>query len=294
LCLSVPLSLALSGPALAATDTHGKATAPGQLAKAADPVVGPVAAPMVGPVAPETVATSTTTTTAATTPSTAATPATTSLSSPQPLSGADMNSGGANNGGACGAYCSTRDLSPSLNGHGTGKSTGKPCAGCVGKADNKNPPGQAPNGTDANAGYECDRNSGVGKTNPAHTGCKTPPCVVTATHPCTPPCVVTATNSCTPPCVVTATNTCTISGGGGGGGMARPPAGPPVTGRTHVPATLTGGPGGPGSSTPTLPFTGSPTGLLAQLGLALALMGSGLLLLGAAPRLARHPLALRV
>jgi hypothetical protein len=44
-------------------------------------------------------------------------------------------------------------------------------AGCVGNADNKNPPGQKPNGTDANAGYECDSNSGVGRSNPGHTGC---------------------------------------------------------------------------------------------------------------------------
>ena len=32
-------------------------------------------------------------------------------------------------------------------------------------------PGQYPNGSDPNAGYECDRNQGVGQTNPAHTGC---------------------------------------------------------------------------------------------------------------------------
>lgn len=51
---------------------------------------------------------------------------------------------------------------------------GRPCAGCVGKADYKNPPGQMPNGAqDGNRGYECDNNQGIGKTNPAHTGCKT-------------------------------------------------------------------------------------------------------------------------
>ncbi len=48
---------------------------------------------------------------------------------------------------------------------------GKPCAGCVGKADNKNPQGQMPNGSDHIAGYECDRNHGIGRSNPAHTGC---------------------------------------------------------------------------------------------------------------------------
>jgi hypothetical protein len=58
-----------------------------------------------------------------------------------------------------------------LNGNGKGKARGKPCAGCVGKADNKNPHGQYPNGSDHNAGYECDRNHGIGRSNPAHTGC---------------------------------------------------------------------------------------------------------------------------
>src|SRR5947209_16909024 len=102
--------------------------------------------------------------------------------SPQPTSTADQNSGGAN--GGCpgtkkGDYCSTRNGSPSMNGNGNGKATGKPCAGCVGKADNKNPKGQYPNGSDHNNGYECDGNHGIGRTNPAHTGCKTstpPPC----------------------------------------------------------------------------------------------------------------------
>jgi uncharacterized repeat protein (TIGR01451 family) len=93
-------------------------------------------------------------------------------SQPQPLSTADQNTGGANGQCPTGPYCSTRDGSPSLNGNGGGQATGKPCAGCVGKADNKNPQGQMPNGSDNNAGYECDRNNGIGKTNPAHTGCK--------------------------------------------------------------------------------------------------------------------------
>ncbi|HVF75901.1 MAG TPA: hypothetical protein VM938_12715 [Acidimicrobiales bacterium] len=72
-----------------------------------------------------------------------------------------------------GAYDETCDGSPSGNGNGTGAAKGKPCAGCVGNADDKNPPGQKPNGSDRNAGYECDRNRGVGRTNPAHTGCRT-------------------------------------------------------------------------------------------------------------------------
>ena len=102
------------------------------------------------------------------------------LNKPQTLSKADLNSGGANGQCPGGPYCSTRNGSPSLNGNGNGKATGKPCAGCVGKADNKNPKGQMPNGTDHNAGYECDRNNGIGKSNPAHTACiptVTPPAV---------------------------------------------------------------------------------------------------------------------
>jgi hypothetical protein len=53
---------------------------------------------------------------------------------------------------------------------GSHPSGGKPCAGCVGNADDKNPPGQFPN--DPNAGYECDRNQGIGQGNPAHSPCE--------------------------------------------------------------------------------------------------------------------------
>jgi hypothetical protein len=82
---------------------------------------------------------------------------------------------GANQGGP---YDNTCDGSPSGNGNGNGQATGKPCAGCVGNADDKNPgynngKGQMPNGSDHNAGYECDRNHGIGRSNPAHTGCTT-------------------------------------------------------------------------------------------------------------------------
>ncbi|MFI9453479.1 hypothetical protein [Amycolatopsis sp. NPDC052450] len=98
---------------------------------------------------------------------------------PQTPSKADFSGHGADKHGP---YDSTRDGSPSANGNGGGKAAGKPCAGCVGKADDKNPPGQLPGGSDANAGYECDRNHGVGRGNPAHTACvpdRTPP----ATNP---------------------------------------------------------------------------------------------------------------
>src|SRR5436190_17468835 len=70
-------------------------------------------------------------------------------------------------------YASTCDGRASENGKGNGNANGKPCQGCVGNADNKNPPGQFPNGSDHNAGYECDRNNGVGKGNPAHSSCVT-------------------------------------------------------------------------------------------------------------------------
>ena len=64
------------------------------------------------------------------------------------------------------------------NGNGVGLAVGKPLAGTVGNADDKQPPGQFPDGSDANNGYECDGNSGIAKENPAHTSCgdiKDPP-----------------------------------------------------------------------------------------------------------------------
>jgi hypothetical protein len=82
--------------------------------------------------------------------------------------------------GAGGNYENTCPAGPSQNGAGDGKATGKPCAGCVGNADDKNPKGQADSGpSDHNNGYECDQkgrstnegNNGVGFGNPAHTGC---------------------------------------------------------------------------------------------------------------------------
>jgi hypothetical protein len=60
--------------------------------------------------------------------------------------------------------------SPGAPCDGSRTSGGKPCDGCVGHADDKNPPGQFPN--DPNAGYECDRNHGIGQGNPAHSPCE--------------------------------------------------------------------------------------------------------------------------
>jgi hypothetical protein len=106
-----------------------------------------------------------------------------------------------------GPYDNTCTGAPSGNGNGNGQATGKPCAGCVGNADDKNPKGQMPNGSDHNAGYECDRNHGIGRTNPAHTGCTTttpPPCTKDCT-PCTKDCTpctkdcAPCQHDCTPP-----------------------------------------------------------------------------------------------
>src|SRR5438874_612255 len=90
---------------------------------------------------------------------------------------ANSTGNGANQSGAYDANCIP--ATPG-NGNGNGQQVGQPCAGCVGNADNQNPGvnngnGQMPNGTDHNAGYECDTNQGVGQTNPAHTGCTATP-----------------------------------------------------------------------------------------------------------------------
>ena len=72
---------------------------------------------------------------------------------------------------------STLDGVPSGNGNGGGEANGLPCAGCVGNADEQEPPGQTPDGSDENSGHECDANAGIGRGNPAHSGCttQTPP-----------------------------------------------------------------------------------------------------------------------
>jgi hypothetical protein len=77
--------------------------------------------------------------------------------------------GGANQ--FCDAYCPSGVGLPSGNGVGDGAAVGRPAAGTVGNADSKYPPGQAPDGSDDNNGYECDGNEGIGQTNPAHSGC---------------------------------------------------------------------------------------------------------------------------
>lgn len=72
---------------------------------------------------------------------------------------------------------------PNGVGQGNNQGNGKaPANGTVGNADDKNPPGQAPNGSDHNNGYECDKNKGVGNNggNPAHSSCSTPSATPTA------------------------------------------------------------------------------------------------------------------
>ena len=226
-----------------------------------------------------------------------------SYDQPQPYSNADQNNTGANDTSSSNPYKSTRDGSASGNGNGNGKATGKPCAGCVGKADNKNPKGQAPNGSDHNAGYECDRNHGIGRTNPAHTGCKStppPPPTCEQTHNCPPndcktagtcpPCQGAScqpgceqTDSCSqqPPSCNPATSNCTTS----------PPVCNPTTDscgsqpptvvkavhHSRVPTTVV-------STQTQLPFTGLNMMEMLYAALLMLAAGSGLLLKGRRPR----------
>ncbi len=77
-----------------------------------------------------------------------------------------------NGANTSGPYDPTNPGVPSDNGNGDGNATGRPGQGTVGNADAKNPPGQVTKYEESpDAGYECDDNSGVGKGNPAHTGC---------------------------------------------------------------------------------------------------------------------------
>src|SRR5207248_11743797 len=94
---------------------------------------------------------------------------------------------------------------PSGNGNGNGDANGKPCAGCVGNADGKNPPGQLPGGQDHNNGYECDGNHGVGRTNPAHSRRNDPGATTTTAAPPTSTTTVEATTTTTVEATTTTT-----------------------------------------------------------------------------------------
>jgi hypothetical protein len=218
---------------------------------------------------------------------------------PQPQSTADTNSGGANGQCPDGPYCSTRgegtgQAQPSGNGNQTqGKHTGEPCAGCVGKADNKNPKGQMPNGSDHNAGYECDRNHGIGRTNPAHTGCTTTTSDCT-TNPTGPGCQYDGGGDCTtnptgPGCQYDGDGDCTTNpdaagcDNSGGGTTCVPTKADnfcsDVLGEKQV--RKPGVQGEKVVNTPgSLPFTGSNVAALLMTGMAGLLAGSALLVAG--------------
>jgi len=197
------------------------------------------------------------------------------LTTPQPISNADANTGGANGQCPGGPYCSTRDGSASHNGNAGGTATGEPCAGCVGKADNKNPHGQMPNASDANAGYECDTNHGIARGNPAHTACASGPeqgCVPTESVPCVP---------VPPECVPTESVPCVPS----------PPECVPTQAAPCVPGTVVEAPRSPVSqagvapsatvspAAAVLPNTGAPENLLWLAAAALTSVGAGVALL---------------
>jgi hypothetical protein len=180
--------------------------------------------------------------------------------SPQPIQHPESQNGA---NAHPGPYSSTRDGSPSLNGNGGGQAVGKPCAGCVGKADNKNPPGQFPDGSDHNAGYECDRNSGIGKTNPAHTGCAVSPPV-----PETPPVPVIPPAEVTPPVKVAGAAAEIVTA------VALPSVSIPTV---SIPTVSV-----PSVSVPTgaLPVTGSGVLLELLLGLAALVVGGAMTVMG--------------
>jgi hypothetical protein len=164
-----------------------------------------------------------------------------------------------------GPYESVCPSGPSLNGNGKGAAVGKPCAGCVGNADDKQPKGQLPGGNDHNAGYECDRNHGIGRTNPAHTnGCvgSTTTCpagtTMNASGQCvtvTPTCPAGTTINASGQCA-TVTETCpagttmnpsghcvsqtsVASSGGAATSLPSSPSAPPAGGVLDTTATLT-------------------------------------------------------
>ncbi len=189
--------------------------------------------------------------------------------SPQPTSNADYSGNGAN---VHGPYDSTRDGSASQNGKGDGKAGGKPCAGCVGKADNKNPPGQLPGGSDNNAGYECDRNQGVGQGNPAHTSC-------TESVPSPSP---SCTESCSPPppaCTESCSSEESRSGGPLSGAPAPVDAAAPVD--SHAPAAQL-------DSVAALADTGVHIAPLLVMGVAFVVLGAAAVSLASVRRRASH------
>jgi hypothetical protein len=156
-----------------------------------------------------------------------------------------------------------------MNGNGGGNATGKPCAGCVGKADNKNPPGQEktnPSGTFPNNGYECDHNNGIGKSNPAHTGCTSSGGTDCTTNPTAPECTPGGGNGCV---ATAANNFCTDVLGEK---VTKTPTGP----TSGVPTSVLGE-RVTQSPTGALPFTGADIALMTALAAMTVLTGVALL-----------------
>jgi len=166
---------------------------------------------------------------------------------------------------------------PSGNGNSDNNNGNRPCAGCVGSADTKNPPGQLPGGSDHNRGYECDENQGVGKTNPAHSGCGStgnPPGV--NTPPGGPPLtpgqtlgVVRAQESPASSQVRPAegSDRREVAAASPGGERAEAPEAKPET-KSEEQKVHRGG--------EALPFTGAPLLLLLAAGMVLQALGAGL------------------
>jgi hypothetical protein len=168
---------------------------------------------------------------------------------------------------------------------GNGKSTdnGKPpCAGCVGAADDKNPPGQLPGGSDPNAGYECDSNQGVGQTNPAHSGCAPPPSPPPLSPPApevSPPAAVVTPPSNPPPSAPAPGGAPEAPGGGGVAGeraeSPRPAVASPAVLSPAVATVPVAAQAAP-AVVRELPFTGSEPLLLALMGALSLAAGVGL------------------
>jgi hypothetical protein len=164
---------------------------------------------------------------------------------------------------------------PSGNGKSTDNNGNRPCAGCVGKADYKNPPGQLPDGTDHNKGYECDENEGVGKMNPAHSGCApggAPPPTSVSTPAVTPPTPAAAPPPESPPPEAGAEEQGDVQGVEQGPELPEAPAAPPAVAAIPVTQVVTPA----AEKLEKLPLTGGQPLFLGLLGLLTLVAGLGM------------------
>jgi hypothetical protein len=99
---------------------------------------------------------------------------------------------------ALGGAWSSATAAPGNSDNDNSQGNGPPADGSVGNADDKTPGGQS-NGDNPNKGYECDDNQGVGKGNPAHTGCTTSTTSQTGSSGCVGVCDTTTTTTTTVP-----------------------------------------------------------------------------------------------